>query len=177
MKRSGVLLLWLTSVLVVATPAQSGNYLDDVCPDEGGRAFIVDTPAEALTIADDYNRPDCRLIIRTSLERAAVLGTTLHISAKSITIEGPLEIDNGLVDSRIVLSAADGDIAISGARISARKEIRLECLAPATCSVSVQKRSHLSASHAIRTVARGAVTIDDSKLASANLDLHRAARP
>jgi hypothetical protein len=178
MMRSGGLIVLVTMGLLLAVPAYSGNYMDDVCPDEGGKSFIVDTSADALVVADNYNRPDCRLVIRTSIGRNHVSGSTLHISAKSITIEGPLEIENGLVDSRIVLSAADGDVSIAGARIIAQGEIRLECRAPATCAVGVSKHSLLRANRAIRTQARGSVTFDDVKMVAAETEsLRLSAQP
>jgi hypothetical protein len=177
MTHKGLLALGTLAILVAA-PAYSGNAIDDACPDEGGSAYIVDTAAEALTVANDYHRPDCRLIIRTSLDRSSITDSTLRVTAKSITIEGPLEITHPLVDSRIVLTAVAGDVVISNARLSARKEVWIECRSPATCTVSVHKSAQVNAARAIRILSRGSSAVEDAKLLSAELDVQRGvARP
>jgi hypothetical protein len=165
-------------LLACPAPARAADYADDACPDRGGSALVVDTPAKAMTVANGFTRPTCDLIIRTGFDNASVTGFTLRITAKSITVEGPLTMQNTLVDARLVLIAADGDIVISNARLMARREVLLECHAPSNCGITVQKGSELRATRILRTVARGAVNVDDSsRISGGELNVDARSQP
>jgi hypothetical protein len=164
----------MAALLGVATPGVAREFLDDVCPDAGGNAFIVDTPVEARSVANGYNLPTCHLVLRTSLDPGAIDHVLLQITARSITIEGPLEINNALVDSAIVLRVLDGDIALSQARLMARDTIRLECHGSTACNITIAKHSHLQAPRVIRVAARGRLTIEDTRIVGGELDVRAA---
>jgi hypothetical protein len=165
------------ALLTVLAPAHASDYADDTCPDRGGSALVVDTPAKALTVANGFTRPACDLVIRTGFDGVSVTGSALRITARSIAIEGPLTMYNSLVDSRVILIAEDGDIVISSARVVALRDLWLECRAPATCTITVQKGSELRATRTIRTLARGVVKVDDSRLSGGELSVDTKASP
>jgi hypothetical protein len=171
--KAGLALMAL--LLLSAAPAYSGNSADDPCPDQGGTAFVVDGPARAHIVANDYHRPDCRLVIKTDLERKTITDTTLRITAKSITIEGPLEITNPLPGSRIVLSAVDGDVTVTNARLRSRREILIECRAPATCTVALQKNALVQAPRIIRILSQGSAEVEEGRMETAELEIERGA--
>jgi hypothetical protein len=168
---SGLAALALLTLIVA--PAYAGNSVDDPCPDQGGTAFIVDSPMKASIVANTYHRPDCHLVIKTSLDRSTITDTTLRITAKSVTIEGPVEISNSRHRSRIVITAMNGDITITSARLLAKREVLLECLGPATCTVALHRNALVQAPKIIRILSQGTAAIEEGKLETVELDIER----
>lgn len=176
-RRLLVLALLVGSALGTAS-VNAAYYADDACPDHRGTAYLVDTAARAATVANGFNLPSCHLIVRTSLDQSSFSSSMLSISAKSVTIEGAIDIAHPFPESRIVLTAHDGDVVVAGARLSAQSELRLQCLAPASCAVTVHRGAHLHAGRTIRTAARGAVKVEDAKLTTGEMEpLKSALRP
>ncbi len=103
------------------------NFADDDC---GNPDTTIDTPAEAARVANGYNCAGVDLTITTSLNDNApsdIVDQNLQISAKSLTITGPLEIINDVALSSIRLVAEGGNIKITDAIIKAKDLLRLEC--------------------------------------------------
>jgi hypothetical protein len=172
----GPVLAGMIVLLWVAPSAVAGNFLDDSCPDGGGQTFVVDTPLEAQSVANGYDLPSCNLVLRTSLDPAAITRPILQITAKSMTLEGPLEITNPLVESVIVLRVVDGHLTLSQARLMARDTIRLECHGKSACNISINGQSHLQASRVVRTIATGRLTIEDTRIVSGEIDARAGGR-
>lgn len=169
--------LALLALVSLVASAESADYSDDACPDQDGRAFIVDTPARAATIGNGFSLPSCALIIRTSIDPASMTRPTLRIAAKSVTIEGPVVVHNPIVDSRVVIVAQGGDIVVAGARVVALRDVVLECRAPDTCAVTVHRGSELRANRLVRTVARGVVKIDGALVTGGDVDAEGGGPP
>jgi hypothetical protein len=147
MKKQWVLILAaLVLSLAIGGQVQALDFTNDTCPDNGGTKFIVDTAAEAATVADGYDDPTCDLFIRISL--TGIVDATLPITAKSITIDPPaavtVEIINSVAGSDIFLTATGGDIDIKQASIKARDLLRLICL-PAACKITVDDSEIIAA--------------------------------
>jgi hypothetical protein len=155
--------------LLLLGPADAKDYVDDSCPDQGGTAFVVDSAEKAFTVANGYNLPSCHLIIRADVGGTQATTGTLRIVARSVTIDAPVTVRNPFVDSRVVISAHEGDILVSSGQIAARKDVWLECRAPDTCTVTVQKNAVLKAGRAVRTMARGAVRIQDAAVSGGEI--------
>lgn len=171
-------LLAVVTVAVLSgldTGAVAGTFIDDVCPDNAGTTFFVDTVAEAAAVANGYNLPSCHLVIRTSLDPGAILDKALLIVARSITLEGPLDITHSLGESTLQLVASDGNIVVSQARIAVRDMITLRCSAPSTCGVTIHRNSQIQAARTVRTSARGRVTVEDARIVGGELELRGSA--
>lgn len=143
------------------------NFADDNCAEN---PFTVDTAAKAARVANGYNCAAVDLTITTSLNDNApsdIVDQDLPITAKSITITGPLEIINDVSLSSIRLVAAGGNLTIKDASIKAKELVRLECKG-ALCTVDVDD-SELVASFDL-TLTAGS-TGDLRILANGNIDI------
>ena len=138
MRKVWIAVLSLAVAAAFASPAaakipSAGN----PCP-ANGSTFVVDTPAEAALIADGFDCKFVHLEIRTSVTPTIA---TLVINAATISVQGPLTIDNTFSsDSDIFLTAEGGGIIVNNATIRANDHLILECksnLCPITIDNSV----------------------------------------
>jgi len=175
---------WLVALgilaLMLAIGGQAGalDFGDDDCANPDS---VIDTPAEAVRVANGYNCPGVDLVIKTSLNDnppSDIVDGTLPITAKSITV-GPhvnpvlqVEIINEEPNSVMRLIAKNGDIIISQASIKARNFLEIRCDAPATCKVDVDDSEIIGSatlqavfpppSGVLRIVAQGDVELTNS---------------
>lgn len=144
----------------------------DPCPDTGGTEFIVDTAADAEEVDDGYDNAACKLIIKTNIETDAGV-RNMRWEAKSIKVEGPVDIINNNFDGAITLIADNGDIDIDKGKFVADDTIKFECLSPATCKITV-KDSHLEANRHITINSQSDGLVQDTTVLGGEIDFRSA---
>jgi hypothetical protein len=122
-----------------AAPAEA---VSNLCPDVGGTAYLVDTPAEALDIQTGYNNPACNLVISVDVDPTV---TTWAAAAKTFTLSA--KVINTLAFSKVNVRT-DGDIQVLAGSIAARAEVNLLCLSLG-CQITSTPGSFIVASQTL----------------------------